>query len=89
MAFQSIGQKLGFVSAGDVRRARERAAEKRGEIRGEKRGEAKGREAALQKANSDFLQEKLEAARELLAEGLSIEKVCRIQKLTEAQVRSL
>lgn len=77
MAFKSIGQKLGFVSAGDVRRARERAAEKR--------GEAKGREA--ERMNS--IQEKLEAAREMLAEGDSIEKVCRILKLTEAQVKSL
>ena len=89
MAFQSIGQKLGFVSAGDVRRARERAAEKRGEIRGEKRGEAKGREAERRKANSDFLQEKLAAARELLRKGVLIDVVAESLKLTEAQVRSL
>ncbi len=85
MAFKSIGQKLGFVSAGDVRRARERAAEKRGE----KRGEAKGREAALQKANNAFLQEKLAAARELLRKGVLIDVVAESLKLTEAQVRSL
>ena len=85
MAFKSIGQKLGFVSAGDVRRARERAAEKRGEIRGEKRGEAKGREAERRKAEA----KELEAARELLRKGVLIDVVAESLKLTETQVKSL
>ncbi|MCQ2121049.1 MAG: Rpn family recombination-promoting nuclease/putative transposase [Fibrobacter sp.] len=88
MAFKSIGQKLGFVSAGDVRRARERAAEKRGEAKG-REAERRKAEVEISKAHTDFLQEKLEAARELLRKGVLIDVVAESLKLTEAQVRSL
>lgn len=73
MAFKSIGQKLGFVSAGDVRRARERAAEKR------------GREAERRKAEA----KELEAARRMLRDGLPLEKVREYQNLTDEQVAKL
>ncbi|MCQ2120818.1 MAG: Rpn family recombination-promoting nuclease/putative transposase [Fibrobacter sp.] len=46
-------------------------------------------EKKLQEAEQKHLNERLEAAREMLAEGLSKETVCRIQKLTEAQVQAL
>ena len=88
MAFKSIGQKLGFVSAGDVRRAREHAAEKRGEAKG-REAERRKAEVEISKAHTDFLQEKLEAARELLRKGVLIDVVAKSLKLTEAQVRSL
>ena len=89
MAFKSLGERLGFVSAGDVRRAREKQirkeSEKRGEIRGEKRGEIIGRKAEQKKAEAD----KLDAARAMLAEGDSVDKICRVLKLTEEQVAKL
>lgn len=62
MAFKSLGERLGFVSAGDVRRARERKiredAEKRGEIRGEKHG----RELERQKSNETIAKLQAEIA---------------------------
>ena len=89
MAFKSLGERLGFVSAGDVRRAREKQirkeSEKRGEIRGEKRGEIIGRKAERQKAEAD----KLDSARAMLAEGDSVDKIRRVLKLTEEQVAKL
>lgn len=85
MAFKSLGERLGFVSAGDVRRARER------QIRqdAEKRGEANGRKQERQKAEEEFLQEKLASAREMLQDGDSVEKICRVLKLSEERVRAL
>ena len=81
MAFKSLGERLGFVSAGDVRRARER------QIRqdAEKRGEANGRKQERAKAE----EEKLASAREMLQDGDSVEKICRVLKLTEERVRTL
>ena len=93
MALKSLGERLGFVSAGDVRRAREKQirieSEKRGEIRGEKRGEIRGeiigRKAERQKAEAD----KIDAAKAMLSEGDSVDKICRVLKLTEEQVAKL
>lgn len=81
MAFKSLGERLGFVSAGDVRRARER------QIRqdAEKRGEANGRKQERAKAE----EEKLASAREMLQDGDSVEKICRVLKLSEERVRAL
>ena len=89
MAFKSLGERLGFVSAGDVRRAREKQirieSEKRGEIRGEKRGEIIGRKAEQKKAEAA----KLDAARAMLRDGIPLNKVAEYQKLTEEQVAKL
>lgn len=57
--------------------------EERDEARAE--GEAKGRKEERQLAEA----EKLESARAMLAEGDSKEKVCRVLKLSEAQIHSL
>ncbi|MCQ2097821.1 MAG: hypothetical protein MJY87_07770 [Fibrobacter sp.] len=54
-----------------------------GKANGEEICLAKGREEAEQ----EYLEKTLQAAREMLLEGDSVEKVCRIQKLTEQQVR--
>ncbi len=48
-------------------------------------GKAAGEQIERQKA----LSEKLQAAREMLREGDSAERVCRILKLTEEQVKAL
>ena len=85
MAFKSLGERLGFVSAGDVRRAREKQIR----IESEKRGEIIGRKAERQKANDEFLQKTLDAARAMLAEGDSVDKIRRVLKLTEEQVAKL
>ena len=97
MAIKSLGERLGFVSAGDVRRAREREirieSEKRGEAKGLAKGEAmgfaRGREEERQKAEREHLQKMLQSAREMLRDGIPLEKVARYQNLTEEQVKSL
>ncbi|MCQ2125491.1 MAG: hypothetical protein MJZ25_15040 [Fibrobacter sp.] len=62
------------------------AYEKEGSyLQGKADGEDIGRKEERQKA----LSEKLQAAREMLREGDSVEKVCRILKLTEEQVKAL
>lgn len=81
MAFKSLGERLGFVSAGDVRRARETQIRENAQ----KRGEAKGRKLERQKAE----EEKLASAREMLQDGDSVEKICRVLKLSEERVRAL
>ncbi|MCQ2103054.1 MAG: Rpn family recombination-promoting nuclease/putative transposase [Fibrobacter sp.] len=48
-------------------------------------GEANGRA----KAEEEFLQEKLASAREMLQDGDSVEKICRVLKLSEERVRVL
>ena len=82
MAFVSVGQKYGFVSAGDVGRMREAKAraegESVGEARGEARGEQKGRDA-----------EKREMARALKAMGDPTEKIVAVSGLTVAEVDAL
>ena len=56
----------------------EQRGEKRGEIKGEIRGEKKGE-----------MRNKLETAREMKAEGLPIELIARITKLSEEKIRLL
>ncbi len=53
MAFQSIGQRLGFVSAGDERRAAVRAA--REEVRKEERKKYEAREALYRTREAQLL----------------------------------
>lgn len=81
MAFKSLGERLGFVSAGDVRRAREKQIR----IESEKRGEIIGRKAEQKKAEAA----KLDAARAMLRDGIPLNKVAEYQKLTDEQVAKL
>ena len=74
MAFVSVGQKYGFVSAGDVGRMREAKARAEGESVGEARGE-------LNKAR--------EMARALKAMGDPTEKIVAVSGLTAAEVDAL
>ena len=89
MAFKSVGQKYGFVSAGDVFRKRladaraetqQKVAEARAEARqeGESIGETRGE---LKKAR--------EMARALKAMGDSVEKIMAVSGLTQAEVEAL
>ena len=101
MAIKSLGERLGFVSAGDVRRAREREirieSEKRGEAKGFAKGEAigfekgevRGRKEERQKAEQEHLQKTLQSAREMLRDGIPLENVARYQNLSEEQVKAL
>ena len=89
MAFKSVGQKYGFVSAGDVFRkkladaraeTRQKVAEARAEARqeGESVGETRGE---LKKAR--------EMARALKAMGDPVEKIMAVSGLTQAEVEAL
>jgi len=70
MAFVSVGQKYGFVSAGDV--FRQRLAEARKEV-----------DDARKEAEED----KLQTARGLYEDGVSLEVLVRRFNLTEEQIR--
>lgn len=50
---------------------------------------AEVRDEERQKAEEEFLQEKLASAREMLQDGDSVEKICRVLKLSEERVRAL
>ena len=89
MAFKSVGQKYGFVSAGDVFRKRladahaetqKKVAEARAEARqeGESIGETRGE---LNKAR--------EMARALKAMGDPVEKIVTVSGLSAAEVEAL
>ena len=71
-------KRNGFVSVADVLRAE-----------GEIIGEAKGREQEHAKAEEEFLQQKLSAARDLILRGVPKEIAAKSLKLTEEQVASL
>ena len=55
MAIKSLGERLGFVSAGDVRRAREREIRIESEKRGEAKGLAKGEVIGFEKGEASGL----------------------------------
>lgn len=83
MAFVSVGQKYGFVSAGDV--FRQRLAEARKEVE-----EARRDVAAAQKIADEEHQkaeeEKLKTARGLFEDGVPLETLVRRFNLTEEQI---
>ena len=94
MAIKSLGERLGIVSAGDVRRAREREirieSEKRGVAKGEARGFAKGEAMGLAKGREEERlkaeQKTLQSARDLIHKGVPLEIVVSSLRLTEEQV---
>ena len=77
MAFVSIGQKYGFVSAGDVFRKRLADAEAKVQAEADARVQAEA-----QKAEAD----KLEAARGLLSDGVSIDLLVQRFNLSKEQI---
>ena len=79
MAFVSIGQKYGFVSAGDASRMREAQARQEGHDE----GKVEGAEAERKKAAD----EKLKTARGLLADGVPVEMLVRRFNLTKEQIQ--
>ena len=80
MAFVSVGQKYGFVSAGDV--FRQRLADARKEAQEQIAAER-------QKADKARETERREMVAAMLAEGDSVEKVVRISKLPESEVLAI
>ena len=74
MAFVSVGQKYGFVSAGDV--FRQRIADARAEER---------KKVEDERAKSEA--EKLSTARGLLEDGVAMDVLVRRFNLTEEQIR--
>ena len=94
MAFVSIGQKYGFVSAGDVFRQRlaagkaEALAEgiSKGRKEGLSKGLSKGRKEGLSKG---ILQEKLSLAKGFLKKGVSVETIAEVTGLTIDEIKAL
>ena len=80
MAFVSVGQKYGFVSAGDV--FRQRLADVRKEAQEQIAAER-------QKADKARETERREMVAAMLAEGDPVEKVVRISKLPESEVLAI
>ena len=78
MAFVSIGQKYGFVSAGDVFRQRQAEALAEGISKGRKEGLSKG-----------ILQEKLSLAKGFLKKGVSVETIAEVTGLTIDEIKAL
>ena len=90
MAFVSIGQKYGFVSAGDVFRQRQAEALAEGISKGRKeglsKGLSKGRKEGLSKG---ILQEKLSLAKGFLKKGVSVETIAEVTGLTIDEIKAL
>ena len=78
MAFVSIGQKYGFVSAGDVFRQRLAEATKTALGKGKAEGLSKG-----------ILQEKLSLAKGFLKKGVSVETIAEVTGLTIDEIKAL
>ena len=78
MAFVSIGQKYGFVNAGDVFRQRQAEALAEGISKGRKEGLSKG-----------ILQEKLSLAKGFLKEGIPIKTIAKVTGLSIDEIKAL
>lgn len=76
MAWKSIGQRMGFVSAGDARRA----AEKAGRKAGMKAGLEEGLEKGLEKGRKEGFDDALDAMRKL---GIPEEKIQEAKAMQE------
>jgi flagellar biosynthesis/type III secretory pathway protein FliH len=72
MAWKSIGQRMGFVSAGDARRAAEKA--------GREEGLKKGLEEGLEKGRKEGFDDALDAMRKL---GIPEEKIQEAKAMQE------
>ena len=89
MAFVSIGQKYGFVSAGDVFRKRLADAEAKVQAEADARVQAETQKAEARaeadaKAKAEV--EKLETARGLLSDGVSIDLLVQRFNLPKEQI---
>ena len=84
MAFVSVGQKYGFVSAGDV--FRQRIAEARKETE-EVRKEVVAAQKLVDEEHRKAEEDKLKTARGLYEDGVSLETLVRRFNLTEEQIR--
>ena len=102
MAFVSIGQKYGFVSAGDVFRQRQAEALAEGISKGRKeglsKGLSKGRKEGLslglskgrkEGLSKGILQEKLSLAKGFLKKGVSVETIAEVTGLTIDEIKAL
>ena len=78
VAFVSIGQKYGFVSAGDVFRQRLAEASKTALGKGKAEGLSKG-----------ILQEKLSLAKGFLKEGIPIKTIAKVTGLSIDEIKAL
>ena len=66
MAWKSIGQRLGFVSAGDARRAAERAGHRAGMKKGMEKGMEKGIDKVIELLRSQGVSKSIIAKAEAL-----------------------
>ena len=81
MAFKSIGQRMGFVSAGDARRAAERSGRRAGMKKGMEKGMEMGLEKGMEKGMEKGRAQVIEFLR---SQGVSpeiIAKACELTKL--------
>ena len=84
MAFVSVGQKYGFVSAGDV--FRQRLADARKETE-EARNEVVAAQKLADEERQKAEEDKLKTARGLYEDGVSLDTLVRRFNLTEEQIR--
>ena len=82
MAFVSIGQKYGFVSAGDVFRQRLAAGKAEALAEGISKGLSKGRKEGRAK-------EKISLAKGFLKEGIPIKTIAKVTGLTIDEIKAL
>lgn len=94
MEFKSIGQRLGFVSAADLRRKAEAEGRREGFEKGVEKGFEKGIEKGIEKGLSQGLakgerNKARQMAKAMLANGLAISLVANISGLTEEELKNL
>ncbi|MCI5601733.1 MAG: Rpn family recombination-promoting nuclease/putative transposase [Hallerella porci] len=82
MAWQSIGQKYGFVSAGDARRAAEKEGRAKGHQEGRAEGLAEGRAEGIR-------QEKFSLAKGFRDEGVPLNIIAKQTGLTINEIKAL
>jgi flagellar biosynthesis/type III secretory pathway protein FliH len=80
MAWKSIGQRMGFVSAGDARRAAEKAGRKEGLKKGREEGKTEGLKEGLKEGRAEGLNDALDAMRKL---GIPEEKIQEAKAMLE------
>lgn len=84
MAWKSIGQRMGFVSAGDARRAAEKAGRKeglkKGREEGKKEGKKEGLKEGLKEGRAEGFNDALDAMRKL---GIPEEKIQEAKAMLE------
>ena len=86
MAFVSIGQKYGFVSAGDVFRQRLAAGKAEALAEGISKGRKEGRAEGMKKG---MMAKTRSLAKGFLKKGISVETIAEVTGLTIDEIKAL